>query len=109
VNRAAWWLVFALAVFVGLVGDVAMKRAGVARPANIGWLSIGFASYGATGFGWFLLLRSSKLSTFGVLYPVANAVGLVALGAVFFGERLGTREWLGIALGGATMMLLGVE
>jgi len=102
----SWWIIFTTAVIVGLFGDVAMKQAGMGGVVRWGWLVSGFSAYTATGFAWFWLLRTRKLSAFGTLYPVANAIGLVALGALVFGETLDKRTWLGIAVGCVALWLL---
>lgn len=104
-NTIIWWTIFVISIALGLLGDVAMKRAGI-QLFNCMWFCIGFAAYSATSVGWFVLLRTRTLSSFGTLYPVANAIGLVALGAMLFGERIGTKEWLGIGCGAAAIVLL---
>lgn len=101
-----WWLGFITMQAVGLFGDVALKRAGTI-PAHKGWFAVGMLTYASTAFGWLLLMRGRKLSSFGTLSPVANALGLVIVGVVFLGERLGPRELLGIAGGIAVCVLLG--
>jgi drug/metabolite transporter (DMT)-like permease len=100
-----WWSVFAVAVLVGLFGDVAMKQAGIGG-VRWGWLASGFSAYSATSFAWFWLLRTRTLSSFGTLYPVANAIGLVVLGAVVFHETISPRAWLGIGVGCLALWLL---
>jgi hypothetical protein len=100
-----WWGVFTIAILVGLFGDVAMKQAGI-DGVRWGWFSSGFAAYSATSVGWFWLLRTRKLSVFGTLYPVANAIGLVALGAFVFHETIDRRTWAGIIVGGVALWLL---
>lgn len=91
---------------VGLFGDVAMKQAGLG-PIRWAWFIAGFVAYSATSVSWFVLLRTRTLSAFGTLYPVANALGLVLLGAAVFGERLGSREWVGVVMGVIALGLLG--
>ena len=103
---AVWWSVFLASIIVGLFGDVAMKQAGIGSVRWV-WFISGFIAYSATSVSWFFLLRTRTLSAFGTLYPVANALGLVLLGAAVFGDRMGAREWVGIALGATALGLLG--
>jgi drug/metabolite transporter (DMT)-like permease len=105
-EAAIWWSVFVVAIVVGLIGDVAMKRAGIGESPAWRWFCLGYLCYSATSFGWFFLLRGRDLSMFGTLYPVANAMGLVVLGAVIFHEKLDHRAWAGIGLGIISMLLL---
>ncbi|MEJ0062881.1 MAG: hypothetical protein WDO70_06680 [Alphaproteobacteria bacterium] len=105
ITKTAWWLIFTVSVAVGLFGDVAMKRAGQGQ-TDWWWFTAGFVAYSATSVGWFVLLQTRKLAVFGSLYPVANALGLVVLGALLFGEQLGVREYLGISLGLVALVLL---
>lgn len=103
-----WWVIFTLSVVIDLFGDVAMKEAGLGA-VRCGWLAAGFSSYAATSLAWFWLLRTRTLSSFGSLFPVANAIGLVILGAVIFRERMGVRTWAGVAVGLVSLLLLSKE
>lgn len=105
-SPAVWWSTFLVSIFIGLFGDVAMKQAGL-QAVRWSWFAAGFAAYSATSIGWFLLLRTRSLSSFGTLYPVANAIGLVVLGTVFFGERPDTRTFVGVLVGLVALALLG--
>lgn len=96
---------FVASIAVSLFGDAALKRAGMGPSAH--WFAAGLVAYAATSFGWFLLLRGRSLLSVGTLYPVANAIGLMVLGVLVFHERMGLREGLGLALGVASMVLLG--
>ena len=105
-NGLTWWLTFLAAALVGLGGDVAMKKAGLGGGVHVPWLAAGFVLYSATGLGWFWLLRTRTLSSFGTIYPLTNAVGLLVIGAVVFGETIERRQWVGFALGCAALWLL---
>lgn len=102
---AEFWAWFGCSLALSLFGDGAMKRAGEGR-ISWGWVCAGMVAYTLTSIGWLVMLRVRKLSTFGTLYPLANAIGLVAIGAAVFGERLTAREWAGVGLGAVAMILL---
>jgi len=104
-NPFVWWIVFSASIIIGLFGDVAMKQAGMGV-THWRWFAAGFTAYSATSFGWFLLLRTRSLSVFGTLYPVVNALGLVLLGILVFGERLGLRASAGLVTGVVSLILL---
>lgn len=104
-NDVTFWVWFTSAILAGLFGDVAMKRAGQGT-VDWRWFAAGFTAYSATSIAWFVLLRVRKLSTFGTLYPVANALGLVLLGAFLFNEHLSVREWVGLGMALVAMGLL---
>lgn len=104
---ALWWCVFVVTQAVGLFGDVSMKRAGATIRVDWIWFAVGFAAYATTGVGWLVLLRTQCLAVFGVLYPLANAIGLVLIGALGFHEHVGARGWFGLGLGLLAIGLLG--
>lgn len=105
-DKPIWWAVFAICILIGLFGDVAMKQASRGG-MQWGWFASGFTAYSATSVGWFWLLRTCRLSALGTLYPVANAIGLVVLGALVFHEPIDRRTGLGIVAGAASLWLLG--
>ncbi len=105
-NRTWWWLIFGVCEALGLLGDVAMKRAGSNGGTDWVWFGIGFCAYSSTSIGWFVLLRQTPLSTFGILFPLVNAVGLIGVGVTVFHEHLDARTWCGVALGLLALVLL---
>jgi transporter family protein len=64
-----------------------------------------------TGASWLCYFRALKLGPASLVAPVDKlSVVLVALFAVvFLGERPSTREWLGISLVGAGVIVLGLK
>ena len=51
-------------------------------------------------------MKHLKLATIGVVYSVSMIVLLTAVGVVVFRERLSYYEWAGLALAGASLVLL---
>lgn len=65
--------------------------------------------YGLPGFGWFLLMRTHSLAMVAVFYAVATLLMLVALGVLVFREPFGWREFLGVALAIAAVLVMTRE
>ncbi len=65
----------------------------------------------ATGASWVCYFRALKIGDASKVAPIDKlSVVLVALFAVvFLGERPGAREWLGISLVGAGVVVLGLK
>lgn len=59
----------------------------------------------------YLLLRRRdvEIAKVGALYAVFSCVGTTALGVVGFGEKIGVRGWVGVALGIAAIALIAAE
>jgi drug/metabolite transporter (DMT)-like permease len=51
-------------------------------------------------------MRYLKLATISVVYSISMIVLLAAIGAVFFGEKLSTREVVGVLLAIVALVLL---
>lgn len=93
---------------VGVLADTALKLASAQRHALWnGWAWTGLALSGAFALLWLHLMRSMKLASVGVLYAVGSALLLVAVGVVFFGERLTPGETTGVVLATMAVLLLG--
>ncbi len=67
---------------------------------------IGFALHGTAVVGWFFVLKYIKLVQLGVFYSVSMILLLAALGVWQFNEQLGPREFLGISLAVASLLLM---
>lgn len=57
-------------------------------------------------FGWVIVMPHLKLAYIGVIYSLTVVLSLSLVGAAFFGEHLNSREWLGVGLAIASMLLL---
>ena len=99
-------ILVALAVFVLLTGKWSNPLALAPKPLLFLTLS-GLA----TGASWVCYFRALKTGTAAKVAPVDKlSLLLVAIFAVvFLKERLNLREWLGVALVGAGVILLGLK
>lgn len=88
-------------------GDLLIK---LAADRNDGLLSmsfaIGCALYGFAAVGWYLALQNLTLGQAAVAFSMFTMIALCAAGVIFFGERLMTRELLGIGCAVASMLLM---
>jgi len=93
---------------IGVLADTALKLASAQRHALWnGWSALGFVLSGAFALVWLFLMRSMKLASVGVLYAVGSALLLVAIGVLFFDERLTPAESTGVVLATLAVLLLG--
>jgi len=86
------FIVVILISAVTALGDFFMKLAGNSNEyMNIKWFTYGILLYLITGFGWFIAMKTIKISSMGVL---------------FFNEKLNTIEVIAIIMGVASICLL---
>ena len=100
-------LVFVLAL-VGVTADSLIKKAAVGESQMWSpWLIAGLLIYALTAFGWFVVMKTMKLSSIGLYYSLSTALFLVLAGFLFFGERMNMYEWAGVFFGIISLVLLG--
>jgi len=93
---------------IGVMADTALKMASAQHnPLWNGWSAAGFALTSAFALCWLYLMRTMKLATVGVLYAVGSALLLVAIGVLFFDERLTPAEKAGVVMATVAVALLG--
>jgi transporter family protein len=99
-------IVALLALFVAATGK--WRNPATLSPATLGFLC---ASALATGASWVCYFRALKAGPASSVAAVDKlSVLLVAVFAVaFLGERLGLREWLGVALVGLGVVVLAFK
>lgn len=97
--------------WMGIAGDVLLKLAGrEGEPPRWAWCWLAAGLYASTSFGWFYILRRTKMSTsIGVVYPAIQAVTITAIEVGWFKAILTWREALGMSLGFAAILLLAEE
>jgi small multidrug resistance pump len=101
-------LMILLLTAVSAVGDYFLKLAGVGpKFIEMKWFAIGAAIYMSTIFGWFYVMKYVKLSSIGVIYSIASVLLFVALGIIFFHEKLNVYEIIGIITAIVSLILLG--
>lgn len=98
-----------ITVFLALVAvasDGFLKVASESPRPFANWHFVaGFLIYGLTAFGWVIVMPHLKLAYIGVIFCLTMVLGLCALG-FYFGETLQPREWLGVGLAVASLVLL---
>lgn len=95
------------ATLVVIAGDFILKNAvekGHALHSPSVFLACGL--YAVSAAGWFLALRHVSLAQTGVASAIFTLMALVAMGVFLFGEKLATREVLGIAMAVGSMLLM---
>jgi transporter family protein len=99
-------IVALLALFVAVTGKWR-------NPATLSWSTLGFlcASALATGASWVCYFRALKVGPASNVAAVDKlSVLLVAVFAfMFLGERLGVREWIGVALVGLGVVVIAFK
>jgi multidrug transporter EmrE-like cation transporter len=97
-----------LAAFIGASADAVLKLAAAERlPFWNRWFFCGCVLSGAFVIVWVLLMQTMKIATAGIFYAVVSALLLVAIGALFFGERLNAGEMTGVVMATLAILLLG--
>jgi len=89
--------------------QVVMKFSSRYEPWTARWiLSLGLAAllYGGSFLLYAFILRRAPLSKLGPLMTIAVSILVVLAGWLLFGERLNPRQLMGVALGGASIILL---
>jgi len=56
--------------------------------------------------GWYYTVLEHNISLVGMLFSVLSLVGTASIGIIFFSEQLNATEWLGLALGIISTILL---
>jgi multidrug transporter EmrE-like cation transporter len=99
--------IFAALIVVGVAlevaGDIFLKK--WADGGSRTWFVVGFTLYLAGTLAWARSLKYEDLSKAAVLFTVANMLAVVVAGAALFGEKLTAWNWLGVALGAASIVL----
>lgn len=100
-------VVVALAAIASLADWFLKLASEESRPFASKWFVIGFIVYSSVAIGWVFVMQHMKLASIGIAFAVTNVILLGLVGYFFFQESLSMREGLGIALGLASLLLLG--
>lgn len=94
-------------VILVLAADYILKHA---ADAEMNFLSrpvvVGSLIYAISAVLWFFAMRHISLAEAGIAFSMLSMLAICAMGAVFFGERIATREILGIGCAIASMCLM---
>ncbi|MCB1085860.1 MAG: transporter [Verrucomicrobiae bacterium] len=102
----AIFLTFLLSFFA-VVGDYFLKVASNLESPFRNWQFLtGFLIYGLSAFGWVFVMPHLKLAYIGVFLALTMVLSLCFLGIIFFDESLSQKEWLGVGLAIASLLLL---
>lgn len=95
-----------LTALVVIAGDVVLKLAADGQKPLLSVLVLaGCAAYAGSAVFWFFAMRQVTLAQAGVMYSMLTLVALCAIGALWFGEKLFLREYLGL---GCALLAMGL-
>lgn len=106
-ERVKWLLIILALELVSLFGDYLIKKASL-QNGLVGWkqLVMGGLVYGTTAIGWFYTMRFFKLFTIGIVHSIIAIALSMLLSQFVFGEKINSRELIGIVLGFISIILL---
>lgn len=95
-----------LVTALGVVGDYFLKLASAQEKSYSSWqFVVGAVIFALTAFGWVYTMKHMKLAEIGVVYSATIILMLALVGLLFFKEKLGLQECIGIILAiGAVFM-----
>lgn len=97
-----------LAAAIGVSADALLKLASAERlPFWNRWFFCGCVLTAGFVVVWVVLMQTMKIATAGIFYAVVSALLLVAIGTLFFGERLNAGEMTGVVMATLAVLLLG--
>jgi drug/metabolite transporter (DMT)-like permease len=97
-----------IATVIGVSADALLKLASAERtPFWNRWFLAGCVLSAGFAVIWVLLMQNMKIATAGVFYAATSALLLVAIGTLFFGERLTPGETTGVVMAACAVVLLG--
>ena len=97
-----------IASVIGVSADALLKLASAERsPFWNRWFLAGCVLTFGFAIVWVLLMQTMKIATAGVFYAASSALLLVAIGTIFFGERLTPGEATGAVMAACAVVLLG--
>ncbi len=100
-------LIIILVTGVSVVGDYFIKLSGNgSKYIQYPFFFLGMIIYASTAFGWFYIMKHTKLSTLGVFFGLTNIILLALVGVIFFKEHLNTYDIVGIIFGVISIILL---
>lgn len=88
-------------------GDVVIKTAADAERFVSPAMAAGILCYAASAICWYFAMRHISLGQGAVAYSMLTLIAVVLIGAVWFGESIGTRQILGLGAAMVAMVLMG--
>ena len=93
------------ALFV-IAGDVVIKTAADSARLMSPGMAAGVLFYALSAICWYFAMRNISLGQGAVAYSMLTLIVVVLIGAIWFGEPLGQRQFLGLAAAIAAMVLM---
>ncbi len=93
-------------IAITLAGDYFIKLASLGRGFTAPAFWLGASLYAASAIGLLIAMRHMSLAAVGVWYSLLTIIAMTALGVIVFREPIGTREVVGLALAGASLVCL---
>lgn len=96
-----------LTALIVIAGDLVIKYAAdTDRTAYSLPMIAGYIIYASAALTWYAAMRDIGLGEGGVFYSMFSLLALCALGALFFGETIDTRQMVGIGFALAAIALM---
>lgn len=89
-----------------MAADSFLKRAGYEKSFNNPYFYMGMLVYMLTSFVWFFVLKNLKFSIANLMYGLFTMILSVMVGIIFFKEKLGAIEFLGVLMAVASVFIL---
>lgn len=90
-----------------ILGDYVIKVAADGNlPLTSRYMLLGCGLYAFSAVLWYFAMRHVTLAQAGVAYSMLTLVALAIIGAVSFDEPIGQREFVGLGLALAAMMVM---
>lgn len=99
----------AFSLFTALIviaGDTLIKIAADNAALTSRHMALGIGLYGTSAVLWFFAMRHITLAQAAVAYSMLTLIALCVIGAVWFDEPLGAREFVGIGFALAAMVCM---
>ena len=94
-------------VFMTTIGDFYIKTSTSLSSPFLTWqFGVGFLLYALGAFGWFYAMKHMPLTEMGVVYSCLTIIILRLLGTFVFNEAFSTREFLGVTLAIAAVLVI---
>lgn len=100
-------MVLAFTIILTIVADYLLKvSASAEKPYFNKVFFFGASIYGVTAIGWVALMQKESLAKVAVIYSSVTILALALLGIVAFGEKLNTKQLMGIILALSSVIVM---
>lgn len=100
-------LAIILLAAVGVTGDYFIKLSGSGQVyIIIKYFLIGMLIYAVSALGWFFVMKTTKISSLGIVYSVSTALLLFVIGVVYFKESYQPKDIIALIFGIISIILI---